>query len=189
MQILPKLPSYQITRFLHTGLWSFGLSAWLTSEWADSYKEANHLGFTIHSWLGMGLVFFVCLRFFYGFIGSPNVRFSQMLPYTQERLTLIGKDVVNLLTFQLPISPTYQGLAGTIKLLGLLLFSWMAVTGSFMFFLLEPGTKARGFVHSIMELHEVGEVLIPIYLVLHIGIILFYAIKGRDLWRKMFFLK
>lgn len=70
-----------------------------------------------------------------------------------------------------------------------MVFSWMALTGSLIFFLLDPGKPAKGKIHWVMELHEVGEELIPTYLFLHVGGVVFYAFKGRDLWRRMFFLR
>ena len=187
--MLINFPLYQKTRLLHLGLLIFAIAAWLTSEGAESYEELNHFGFTLHKWLGMGVVLFVCLRVFYGFVGPQNVRFSQMLPYNRNRPQLIGQDCLNLVTFKLPSGPTHQGLTGIIKLFGLFLFTWMATTGTTMFIWLEPGREATGPIHVVMELHEIGEPLIPLYLVLHLGMVIFYAIKGRDLWRKMCFLR
>ena len=179
---------FLIIRFLHAGLLVFGLLAWLTGEWAESYRYPRHLGFTFHSWLGMGLSLFILMRLGYGTMGPAHVRFSQFFPSTAERWQLIWKDCQRLIALQLPTSFTHQGLLGFIKGCGLILFSWMAVTGSLMFFLLEPGKVAKGQIHMVMELHEVGESLIPLYLFLHVGGVVFYALKGRDIWRKMFFL-
>lgn len=187
--LIKEIPPYQITRFIHSGMLIFALSAWLTSNWADTYEDSQHLGFTIHSWIGMGMVCFICLRLFYGLTGPTNVRLSQLIPTTKDRFRLIWEDLLGLFSFKLPTGPTHQGLSGIIKLFGLLVFTWMALTGSTLFILVEPGTEAKGFLELIMELHGIGETLIPLYLALHIGITVFYAIKGRDLWRKMFFLK
>jgi hypothetical protein len=50
------------------------------------------------------------------------------------------------------------------KALWLLTFTWMALTGSLMFFYIRPGQKAGGLLHSTMEIHEIGEGLIPVFL-------------------------
>ncbi len=76
-----------------------------------------------------------------------------------------------------------------VQTFGLLVFTWMGLTGGLMFFLLVPGQEARGVVHAIQEIHEIGEGLIPVFLVLHVGAVILHALSGRHLWRKMIFLK
>ena len=45
-----------LTRIIHLGLMIFGLLAWLVIGWAGEHEHGKHLGFTVHSWLGMGLL-------------------------------------------------------------------------------------------------------------------------------------
>jgi cytochrome b len=176
-------------RFLHLGILTCGLLAYLTSGWAGDYEHAKHLGFTLHKWLGIGLAFFIALRLFYGLVGPANVRFKQWVPYNKAGLLLVWEDILTLLKFRLPYRQSHQGLAGLVQSFGLLIFSWMAFTGSFMFFYLQPGRKTGGVLHFIEELHEIGEAVIPIFLALHVGAVILHALTGRHLWRKMFFLK
>jgi len=89
---------------------------------------------------------------------------------------------------RLPDRPTHQGLSGLVQTFGLAVFSWMAITGSLMFFYLEPGHKAMGLMHFIKEIHEVGVWLIPIFLGIHVGAVTLHALAGNHLWRKTFFL-
>ena len=91
--------------------------------------------------------------------------------------------------FRLPDRPAHQGLAGLVQTFGLLTFSWMALTGSLMFFYLKPGIETAGMMHYIEEMHEIGEGLIPLFLGLHVGAVILHALTGRHLWRKMFFLR
>ena len=44
-------------------------------------------------------------------------------------------------------------------------------------------------MHVIEEIHEIGEGLIPVFLVLHVGAVILHALFGRQLWRPMIFLK
>jgi cytochrome b len=177
------------TRIIHLGLMLFGLLAWLASIWAGDYKRVHHPGFTVHSWLGLGLAFFIALRLLYGVLGPDNVRFTQWVPYTWDRLRLAGEDVLTLLKFQLPDRPTHQGLSGLVHAFGLLVFSWMAFTGTLMFLFLQPGHKARGLLHFLKEIHELGNWGIAIFVGLHAGAVLLHALGGDHVWRKMLFLK
>lgn len=176
-------------RIIHLGLMVFGVLAWITSTWAGDYKRAHHLGFTVHSWLGMGLAFFMALRLIYGVTGPDNVRFKTWVPHTRDRLQLVREDLLTLLKFRLPDRPTHQGLSGLVHAFGLAVFAWMALTGSLMFLYLQPGHRARGILHFLKEIHELGNWLIVIFLALHVAAVLLHALMGDHRWRKMLFLK
>jgi cytochrome b len=176
-------------RFIHLGILTFGLLAYLTSGWAEGYEKAQHFGFSVHRWLGILLAAFIAMRLIYGIIGPKVVRFTHWVPYTKERWSKAWEDVLTLLRFRLPDRPVHEGLAGIVQTFGLLVFTWMSLTGGLMFFLLVPGQEARGAMHAIQEVHEIGEGLIPIFLLLHVSAVVFHALSGRHIWRKMIFLK
>lgn len=178
----------RVTRLIHLGLTVCGILAWLTGLMAGDYKTPRHFWFGIHQWLGMGLSFFMAWRVWYGLTGPPEVQFRQWVPCTQERLLLVWEDIRTLLQLRLPDRPPRQGLAGLVQTFGLAAFSWMAATGSLMFLFLEPGRKARGVLHAVKELHEVGWWLVLIFLAIHGGAVILHALAGQDLWRPMFFL-
>lgn len=173
---------------LHLGLLFFGISAALTGLLAGDYKKVEHLGFTIHTWLGLGLAAFVGLRLITGLIGPRSVRFASWMPFTADRLKLIVEDVTGLLRFRMPDRPTHQGLAGVVQTFGLAVFFLMAGTGAYLYFFLAPGQKAHGFVHDVKELHEAVTVLIPVFLSMHAGAVLMHALRGNHLWKKIFFI-
>ena len=176
------------TRIIHLGLMFCGILAYLVSGWAGEYESPKHFGYTLHSWLGIGLASFIALRLIYGLVGPASARFTQWVPYTKERLLLVWEDILTLLRFHLPDRPSHMGLSGLVQTFGLLTFIWMALTGSLIFLYLQPGQKAIGMLHFIMEIHEIGEGLIPVFLALHVGAVLLHALTGRHLWRKMIFL-
>jgi cytochrome b len=178
-----------ISRVIHLGLTVFGISAWVTGFWADDYKRVEHLGLSIHSWLGISFAFFLILRLGYGFWGPDDYQFAQWVPYTRDRLRAVLEDLWTLVKLKLPDRPTHSGLSGLVQTFGLAAFAWMAVTGSLMFFYLTPGNKARGFLHPIKEMHEAAVWLIPLYLGIHAGAVLLHALAGDHRWRRIFFLK
>ncbi len=178
-----------LTRFIHLGLTVFGLLAWTTGFFAGDYKTAGHLGFSFHRWFGIGLATFLAFRLWHGFFGPREAQFREWVPYTREGLLLIWEDIMTLLRLQLPERPPRKGLSGLVQTFGLAAFSWMATTGSLMFFFLTPGGKARGFLHSIKEIHEAGWWLVLVFLCIHGGAVILHALAGQDLWRPMFFLQ
>lgn len=173
---------------IHLGLLVFGITAWITGDLADDYKKALYTGFTVHGWFGMVVAGFVALRLITGLFGPGNVRFSHWMPFTRSRLALVGQDLAGLARFRLPERPTHQGLAGVVQTFGLAVFLLMAVTGTILYFGLEPGRKAHGLLHGVKEVHEAGEVLIPLFLMMHAGAVVMHALRGRHLWRKILFI-
>jgi cytochrome b len=182
-----ELDSFTI--LLHFGLMMFGLLAWLTGDWAGDYEKVQHLGFTVHKMLGLGVALFIAARLFHGFWGPRPARFSTWVPYSVERLRLVFEDFLGLIKLKLPDRPSHQGLSGLWETFGLAVFTWMTVTGFSMFLFLTPGREAHGFVHAIKELHELGEDLIPIFLAVHVAAVMVHALAGDHRWRKMFFLQ
>jgi len=178
-----------LTVFLHFGLMVFGVLAWLTSFGAGDYKKMEPFWFLLHKWLGVSTALFVGARIWYGFYGPEEARFAHWVPITRERLWEVLQDLGGLLTLKLPERPPRQGLAGLWEAFGLAVFAWMAASGAFMFFFLTPGQKARGVVWLVKELHELGEWLIPVFLVVHMAAVGLHALAGDHRWRKMFFLK
>jgi cytochrome b len=124
-----------ISRVLHLGLTVFGISAWATGFLADDYKKVEHLGFSIHSWLGIIFAFFLLLRIGYGFCGPDEHLFIRWVPFTRDRLRLVFEDLWELMKFKLPDRPTHVGLSGLVQTFGLAAFALMAVTGSLIFFI------------------------------------------------------
>jgi cytochrome b len=186
---LPKSDLDDVTRLVHLGLTCFGLLAFFTGLWAGDYKKVHHLGFSLHKWLGLAVCFFIFFRLWLGFFGERGTQFSQWIPYTRDRALMVLEDLVNLLRLRLPDRPTHQGLAGVVQIFGLAVFAWMALTGTLMFFFLQPGGKARGMMHLIKELHEIGLWLIPIFLGIHVGAVTLHALAGNQVWRQVFFLE
>jgi cytochrome b len=179
----------EITRLIHLGLTIFGILALITGLWAGDYKRVHHLGFSLHKWLGLTLSFFMAWRIWNGFFGSQEDLFSRWVPYNAERLQMVWEDGLNLLRLKLPDRPSHQGLAGLVQTFGLAVFTWMASTGTLMALFLTPGQKARGLLHVIKEMHELGLWVIISFLIIHIGAVTLHALTGDHLWRKMFFLE
>lgn len=184
---MAKLQSHDYsTRLIHFGLAGFGVAAFIASDWAGQYKEAEHFGFTVHLWLGMAAAIFIIARLIYGIAGPENVRFSTWVPYTQQRLALVKEDLTRLARFQLPHREAHDGLAGLIQAIGLAAFAVMAITGITMFFFLETGQKATGWIHLIKEVHEATGGVVGAYLFLHVGAVVLHTLTGQPVWKRMF---
>jgi hypothetical protein len=59
----------------------------------------------------------------------------------------------------------------------------MGATGSGLYLLAGRGGEA--LFESLEELHELGEGLIPLYLLLHVGSVVLHSLAGRPIWQRM----
>lgn len=174
-------------RLTHLGILTFGIASWISGNLADDYKHLEHTGFIVHKWLGICTALFIIIRVALGLFGSEVARFSRWLPITGERITPVLEDLKGLLRLKLPHRPTHQGVAGLVQIFGLTVFICLAASGGLLFFLLDPGVKTRGIIHDIKEVHEVGEILIPAFLSLHVGAVVLHALAGNPVWKRMLF--
>jgi cytochrome b len=177
------------TRLLHLGLAASGTWAWWIGEDAGDYHKPDHSGYTLHMYVGLTFTGILALRLLYGFFGPRDLRFSAWVPYTRERFAYVKEDLRTLAHFKLPEPVTHSGLNAAVQSLGLVLFTWQGLCGTVMSMAIVPGERATGWLHTLKEVHQWGGYWIPAYLALHVGAAVLHALTGRQIWRKMLFLK
>ncbi len=173
-------PTY--AKLIHLGMAFFGVFAFLTGEFAEEGITSN--GYLLHSYLGLSLASIMLIRVVIGFTNSQALSFKEWSPFSKQQRQCAIEDFRSLLTFKIPKRGRHDGLAGITQAFGLLIFIWMSVTGTALFML---GSAVESNVFDyVEELHEVGESLIPIFLVLHVGAVILHTLCGKPIWRKMF---
>ena len=184
-----------VTRLLHLGLAVFGVWAWLVgSGWigagAADYEKPDHFWYLQHRWVGITFTVFLLARILWGFVGPANVRFVNWVPWTRERMRPVVEDVRSLLHLRIPERPTHVGLSGFVEVLGLLVFLWLALSGLSNALTITPGVKlTAAWPHFIKHWHQIGNVLVPVYLILHVGGTVAHSVVGKQVWKKMLFLE
>ena len=173
-------PTY--AKAIHLGIAVFGITAYLTGDWAEG--DGTSLGYLMHTYLGLSLVAFMLLRIGAGFPGRHVLTFKGWSPFSRQQWCLAIEDVYTLLKLGVPEREPHQGLAGITQAFGLIVFAWMGATGTAIY-LLNDGLKSGAFKFA-EEVHELGEALIPIYLVMHVGAVILHTLSGKPIWKKMF---
>lgn len=176
----------QLIRLVHMGLAIFGIAAYLTAEAAEhgSAGPGNaSLGYLLHAYLGMTLSVFILLRVLQGYLGAAEARFSSWSPFSKQQVLLVIDDLKGLLRLKIPDRGLHEGIAGMVQAFGLIIFAWMSATGSVMFFIDERSSKTLFEIFE--ELHEVGEGLIPMFLILHIGAVIVHSLNGTGFLKRM----
>jgi len=168
-------------RLLHAGMAIFGIAAYLSAELAE-HAEGDSTGYLIHAYLGLSLMSVLAIRFMDGYGSRGVMGFRGWFPFSRSQFQLAVEDVGQLLQFKMPHRLAHQGITGVVQAAGLLIFMWMAITGTGIYFL---GAADSGFGEILEELHEVGEALVPLYLLLHIGSVFLHSLAGTPVWQKM----
>lgn len=170
------------TRLIHIGLATFGIAAYFTAEGAEDGGDS--FGYLLHAYLGLSVATFVLLRLMRGFAGPAQMRFSSWSPFSARQWRRAAEDLKSMFRLKIPERELHEGFAGLVQAFGLLIFTWMAATGTMIF--LTGGVSETELFEALEELHEVGENLVPLYLILHVGGVLFHTLLGTHIWRRMF---
>lgn len=168
-------------KIIHAGLALFGIAAYLTAGGAE--HSDGGFGYQLHAYLGFTLMAFIVLRVIRGYAGSADMRFNNWSPCSKSQWLLAVEDVKGLLQFRIPERGMHEGIAGLTQAFGLIIFSWMGVTGTALYFIDE---KTNGTLFEIFEeTHEVGESLIPLFLLMHVGAVIAHSLVGKPNWKKI----
>ncbi len=170
----------KLAKFLHLGLAAFGIAAFATGELAEDGFAS--LGYLLHAYLGLSLTAFILVRVGSGLANVQGVSFRDWSFFSAAQWKRVLDDIKQLLLMKLPSRDKHQGLAGTVQAFGLFIFLWMGVTGTGLYII---GQETEVF-EILEELHELGESLIPAYLLLHVGAVVMHSLAGRPVWGRMF---
>jgi cytochrome b len=163
-------------KWSHFGLVVFGVSSYTTAELAE---HSEGFGYYIHAYLGLTLLVFLLSRAVYGVTGQKHYRFSSWSPFNKAYLSSVKEDLSDLSKLNIPDRQDHRGLSGLVQMFGLIVFSWMAITGTAIYFMKEK----NGLVY---DFHEVGESLVPLFLFIHVGAVVIHVLSGKKILNKMF---
>ena len=120
-----------LAKILHGGVAIFGITAFLSGELAEDGMQT--IGYYIHAYLGLSLAVFIGVRIYRGFTAAAPLRFSGWSPFSLHQWSLAMQDVRDLLQLRVPERGIHEGLSGLTQAFGLMLFSWMALSGAGLF--------------------------------------------------------
>ena len=144
----------------------------------------------LHEYVGMlsALVIFVEWLWIY-----TTSQFSVLFPWNRTGISLIVKDIKNLSRHVLPEGGDTVGLSGFWHGIGILSFTFMALTGTILLFVLPGGHSILG-LHStdfvlytrISLYHRLMSYLAWVYLLGHVLFAIFHQLTGNDVFGRIF---
>lgn len=171
-----------LAKIIHLGLAGFGIAAYLTAELAEGGYDSY--GYLLHSYLGLSLAAVMLLRLGAGVGSSSTLGFRNWHLFTRKQWRMVAEDLRGIVTLKFSDRGPHEGIAGLVQAVGLLIFAWMAFTGSGIY-LLSGGAETTLF-EVVEEAHEVGEGLIPLYLALHVAAVILHTLVRKPVWQHMF---
>ena len=174
-----SFPRYM--KILHGGLAIFGITAFLTAEMAEN--GSNSFGYYLHAVLGFSVAIFVTARIIAGIAGSGLARFSGWSPFSPRQWQRAWQDIRSLTRLRVPERGAHQGLSGLVQAFGLALFTCLGISGTGLFLLKE--SPDASLFHTLEEIHEAGEGLIPLYLLVHVGSVVVHSVAEKPIWQRM----
>ncbi|MEE4173725.1 MAG: cytochrome b/b6 domain-containing protein [Xanthomonadales bacterium] len=169
-----------LARWLHLGLAVFGIAAYLTAEFAE--HGARGAGYLVHAYLGLSLAAVMTVRLGAGLTDSDALGFRHWHLFSRTQWRALAEDLRGLLRLRLPNRLQHEGLSLLVQAFGLTVFAWMAFTGVGLYLL---GGGESEAMEVLEELHEVGESLVPAYLLLHVGAVTLHTLAGHRVLRRM----
>lgn len=163
----------QEARWLHAGI-AIGVtlqllsSLWMTPDWQHAdYASFTQLLFSFHAWVGLTTALFLLWQWLW-IATSARMR-QQFFPW-RGPWQPVWDDLRALYHGRLRPPGPAPGLAALIHGLGLLLISWMALTGTVIFFFLpQGGTPPGAVLLNVIPLHKALLYLVWAYWIGHVG--------------------
>jgi len=138
------------------------------------------LTFSIHEKLGMFLLAVLLLHWLAWVFGKAHHEMGHFFPWlSPERRRLVYAEIAELARFRLADPEARNALAGAVQGLGIVIASLLAMTGSVIFFTINPDGSMSSTVHMVKEVHGTLGPVMWTYLVLHAGAVLAHLTLGH----------
>ncbi len=180
----PTVPRWpREARWLHGGIaicisWQLLSSLWMSPDWRHAaYGSFSQILFSTHAWIGLTTALLLLWQWLW-LLSAPQ--YARLLFPGRAAWPKIGADLRTLLRGKLPPPGPVPGLSGLVHGLGLLLVSWMALTGTAIYFFLpQGGTPPGPLLESLLPLHKALHLLLWVYWCGHVGLALLH-LWARD---------
>ncbi|HEY1943838.1 MAG TPA: cytochrome b/b6 domain-containing protein [Roseiarcus sp.] len=181
-----------LTRVLHLALLIVVLHQLLSSLWTEMPPPGEAMGWPLYLHERAGIAGVAILGLFWVWLFARGLRepsLGRLFPwFSPARVAAVFADVANLLRALVRLRrPPLEldALASATHGLGLLVASWMALTGGLWFFVFEGGSYGR----TVLGLHRLAANLMWAYLIGHATVAVLHQALGDDIFSRMFWSK
>ncbi|HEU0071810.1 MAG TPA: cytochrome b/b6 domain-containing protein [Alphaproteobacteria bacterium] len=186
-----------VTKALHALLACailFQLLVSLVMEEPHPPRRPIETPFLLHEWVGMASLAIVILFWLWTLVRRSEAGVGAFFPwFSAARRSAIFADLraygEALRRLEMPDATVHTAFANAVHGLGLLLATYLAVTGSVVFWQMDATGKMTGLGHSFAELHGALANVMWAYLIGHAGMALLHQLLGEGILRKMWTIK
>jgi cytochrome b561 len=180
------------TRLLHLALLLMVVHQLLSSLWAEKPRPGEEMGWPYYLHERVGVAGYVILVLFWLWLlarGPREPAPGHLLPWlSAPRRAAVVADVAKLVRalLKLRMPPLeLDALAGAAHGLGLLVASWMVLTGLAWFFVFDGGAYGR----TVLGLHRLAANLMWAYVIGHAFVAIAHQGLGDDIFSRMFWFR
>jgi cytochrome b561 len=166
--------------FVHWGVAICVIGAIISSLFVDISDPDSDLSIIIHVRIGYGVAFFLlCQWFLLSFKRYKPVR-EHVFPYHLEGRKCIAADLHLLMQGKLPPTGCRSGASGLVEGLGILLLTWMALTGLIFHFGAVYGVDKTSLMLLIRNIHNFFSFFVWVFVIGHGGMAVVHRIIDRS---------
>ncbi|MBF0439721.1 MAG: DUF1924 domain-containing protein [Magnetococcales bacterium] len=180
----------RFTRLLHL-LIAVGIVAQLVGSMGMVHPKPGRAGdalYVMHEIWGQVLLGILIVHWVWSWVRSGSVPIGQLVPwFSGQRCRAVWEDIKNYgshaVRFRLPEATHPTPLPSAVQGLGLIAATVLGVSGTLLYFYMDPTVKMVGWLHDIKEMHEAVGVMLWIYLVTHAVMGMLHQWVGHEsLW-------
>lgn len=178
-----------LTRLLHVVLLVSVIHQLLNSEFMHRPDpgDAPSVLYIMHEYIGLGSFGVVMAFWIWTLVRRGETRLETLFPWLfPSRMREIFSEITDTRTWRGAIAFERVGgiLAGAVHGLGLLVVTFMAITGTVYYFEI-----ATPWAHQALALHRLMANLMWAYLIGHAGVAVLHHLLGSDILRRMFWIR
>ena len=166
--------------FVHWGVAICVIGSIISSLFVDTSDPSSDLSIIIHVRIGYGVAFFLLCQWFLLSLKRYHYVREHVFPYHLEGRKCIAADLRLLMQGKLPPTGCRSGASGLVEGLGILLMTWMALTGLIFHFGAVYDVDQTSLMLLTRNIHNFFSYFVWAFVIGHGGMAIFHRILDKE---------
>ncbi len=166
--------------FAHWGISLCVVGSIISSLFVDVTNPSNELPIIIHVRIGYGVTFFLLCQWFFLSLRRYHFVREHVFPYHAEGRKCISADLRLLMQGKLPPTGCRSGASGLVEGLGILLITWMALTGLIFHFGAVYDVDKTNLMLLIRNIHNFSSYFVWAFVIGHGGMAVLHRFIDKE---------
>lgn len=166
--------------FIHWGVAICIIGSIISSLFVDTSDPSSDLSIIIHVRIGYGVTFFLLCQWFLLSLKRYHYVRDHVFPYHLEGRRCIAADLRLLMRGKLPPTGCRSGASGLVEGLGILLMTWMALTGLTFHFGAVYNIDKTSLMLLTRNIHNFFSYFVWVFVIGHGGMAVIHRILDKE---------